>query len=220
MSSHVESYAWRAIVVLGVAVSGCAPHDNSIGAVSATVIDSGVGDAPQEQADGGTTEGGLLSPGLLVQYFSQMEFLEPQGTYVDGNIEFPAPTGMRDRFQSRSLEPTTVSVRWSGQIGLEYVEMYNLTFATTGRARVWLGGALIIDGWVERTTVAEINAKAVALGGGWLDLQVDYDERAGDLIALLAYSSPSQPLVNVPTNTLRHFGTWKILRSYSVEESS
>jgi len=206
MSSRVDGYAWRAIVLLGVVAVGCAPHDNSIGAVSTTVIESGVGDAPEGQADGGTAEGGVLSPGLLVQYFSQMEFLEPQGTYVDGNIEFGAPTGMRDRFQARSLEPTTVSVRWSGQIGLEYVEMYNLTFATTGRARVWLGGALIIDGWVERTTLAEINAKAVALGGGWYDLQVDFDERAGDLIALLAYSSPSQSLVNVPTNALRHLG--------------
>ena len=170
------------------------------------MIDSSVGDASQGQVDSGPEEAGVLSPGLLVQYFNQMEFLEPQGTYVDENIEFPVPGGMGDRFQARGLEPTTVSVRWTGQIGLEYAEIYNLSFATTGRVRVWLAGALVIDGWVERTTIQEMNAKGAASGAGWYDLRVDFDERAGDLIALLAYSSPSQPLVNVPTNALRHSG--------------
>src|SRR3712207_7898002 len=67
----------------------------------------------------------------------------------------------------RSVEPTTYSVRWTGQIEAKYTETYTFRTASADGVRLWVDGQLVVDNWTTHT--ARIDTGTIALEAGKRD---------------------------------------------------
>jgi hypothetical protein len=177
---QVRLRALAAVLPALGAAAGCAPDESSVGAVSRT------------------------EPGLEAEYFDGTSFQRPSGVYQDASIDFEG-WALNATLEARGHAARSVSIRWTGQVRLAHPETYTLSFALRGRVRVWIDDALVIDDWVDGDGgLREPQGTVPAPGGGWRDLRVEWDQVAGPMDALLAFTSASQPKAVVPPSELRH----------------
>ena len=135
--------------------------------------------------------------GLLGAYFNEPEFSQPALTRTDATINFNWGTSS----PSGAVGADTYSVRWTGKIEPRFSETYTFRTTSDDGVRLWVNGQLIIDAWFDHGATDHFGAIALERGVRY-DLKMEYYEATGSAVAVLAWSSPSQPLQVVPQSQL------------------
>lgn len=98
-----------------------------------------------------------------------------------------------------SIHPGWYSARWHGELVPEFTESYIISVESDGGARLWLGGAPLIDAW----GTAGSNACVVSLtAGARYPLVMEYFHGVGGARVRLAWSSASLGSGPIPKRSL------------------
>ena len=140
----------------------------------------------------------LAGNGLLGQYYNTDDFQSPVDlTRIDALVDFTWGTGSPDA----SVTSDGFSVRWSGQVEVDFTETYTFFLNADDGARLWVNGQLLIDQF-QSGSVTEASATINVIAGRKYDIQLEYLEDTGSASVKLEWSSPSLPRQVIPTNRL------------------
>lgn len=131
--------------------------------------------------------------GLRAEYFDNADLSVPVLTRTDAVVDFAWGNGSPDA----AVAPDTFSVRWTGQVQAEFSETYTFHATTDDGVRLWVGGTLIIDRWVNQAPTTSTGSIALTAGQR-ADLRMEYYESGGGASAKLEWSSPSRARQVVP----------------------
>jgi hypothetical protein len=93
------------------------------------------------------------------------------------------------------------SARWTGQVQPLYSETYTFYTTSDDGVRLWVNGVQVINNWTDHA--ATENSGTITLTGGQkYNIVMEYYENAGDAVAKLAWSSPSQGKEIIPNSQL------------------
>ena len=136
--------------------------------------------------------------GFIGEYWPNITMSGTPITRNDANIQFdwalgtPMPGIPNDNF----------TVRWRGRIKPQFSETYTFTTATDDGVRLWVGGLLIIDKWVNQAASPANTGITTLVAGQTYDIEMQYYENFGTASAKLYWSSTSQALQTVPATAL------------------
>jgi len=135
--------------------------------------------------------------GLAAHYFDNANFTGTMVARTDARVDFNWGIGSPDA----KIGVDTFSARWTGQIQAQYTENY--TFSVTGDdgVRLWVGGKLIIDKWIDQAA-SEWSGSIAMSAGQKADIKLEYYENGGSALVSLAWSSSSQIKQVVPQTQL------------------
>ena len=135
--------------------------------------------------------------GLLAEYYDNQDLTSLKIRRIDPNVDFDWLTFYPDS----SIEGSTYSIRWSGQVLADYAETYTFYANSDDGLKLWVDNNLLIDTWYDHG-VGETSA-TVTLSPGWHDIKVEYYQGTGYATAKLSYSSASTPKTAIPQDHLR-----------------
>jgi regulation of enolase protein 1 (concanavalin A-like superfamily) len=139
----------------------------------------------------------LVSPGLTAQYFGTTGLSSLRLTRTDASVDFNWGGGSPDS----KVSADGFSARWTGRVLPRYSQNYTFYTQSDDGVRLWVNGQLLIDNWGDHALTE--NTGTVSLTAGkWVDLKLEYYERAWGATARLLWSSPSQPKEVVPSSQL------------------
>jgi hypothetical protein len=137
-----------------------------------------------------------VNGGLKGEYYDNQDLTNLKVTRTDPKVDFSWGSGSPDP----SIAPNTFSVRWSGQIKVDYAETYTFYTSANDGARLWVNGQQIINRWSDG---AQTNTGTISLQAGqWYPITMEYYEGINTASAKLEYSSPSTPRQVVPSDHL------------------
>lgn len=145
------------------------------------------------------TVGGVLRPGLLAEYYDDLEFSGKKITRSDLTVDFdwaagaPAPGFGADLF----------SVRWSGFVEPEYSELYTFATLSDDGVRLWIDDQPIINAWVDQAATRH-SGTVPLIAGKRYRLKMEFYERGGLAVAKLFWSSRSQFEQIIPKERLSY----------------
>eukprot|EP00211_Chloroparvula_japonica_P004211 CAMPEP_0119129772 /NCGR_PEP_ID=MMETSP1310-20130426/7377_1 /TAXON_ID=464262 /ORGANISM="Genus nov. species nov., Strain RCC2339" /LENGTH=673 /DNA_ID=CAMNT_0007120215 /DNA_START=128 /DNA_END=2146 /DNA_ORIENTATION=+ len=87
--------------------------------------------------------------GLFGYYFDNADLTNLVLARTDPSVDFDWTMGSPDP----SVSPDTFSVRWVGYVQPQYSEIYSFFTTTDDGARLWVGGRLLVDAWVDQGPV-------------------------------------------------------------------
>jgi hypothetical protein len=135
----------------------------------------------------------ISSAGLTGEYFGGIALSGQRLTRVDPTVDFnwaalsPDPTLPADNF----------SARWTGRVKTSAAGTYTFAVQSDDGVRLWLNGQLLVNNWTDHATTE--NSVSLALGAGvWVDLRMEYYERAGGAVARLLWTPPGQAKQVIP----------------------
>ena len=112
----------------------------------------------------------------------------------DANINFNWAAESPDTM----LDVESFSVRWTGELEVEFSEAYTFYTNTDDGVRLWVNDQLIIDRWVDRRAPTEAKGTVELIGGQRIPFVMEYYESGGDAVAELRWESPSLPKQIIP----------------------
>ena len=112
----------------------------------------------------------------------------------DANINFNWAADSPDTI----LDAESFSVRWTGELEVEFSEAYTFYANTDDGVRLWVNDQLIIDRWVDRRAPTEAKGTVELTGGQRTPFVMEYYESGGDAVAELRWESPSLPKQVIP----------------------
>jgi hypothetical protein len=160
-----------------------------------------------DEFDGLTTHRGDLwsfrtvSPGGGVrgQYFRGTDLSgDPVVNRIDPEINFDWVDGSPDP----ALPADGFSVRWTGEIELEFSETYTFYANTDDGVRLWINNELVIDRWVDRRATTEAKGTINLIGGQRYPLVMEYYENTGNAAAQLSWENSSTAKQIIPQAAL------------------
>ncbi|HSI33595.1 MAG TPA: PA14 domain-containing protein, partial [Tepidisphaeraceae bacterium] len=139
--------------------------------------------------------------GVRGEYFAGRNFRQLLLTRDDPAIDFKWGD---DSIPHPSLSPggREFSIRWTGRLLAAHSERHQLFANTDDGVRLWVGGKLLIDRWMDQS-MAEASAEIDLVAGQEYELKVEYYNGAGPGLAHIAWQSPSMPRQPIPTTSLR-----------------
>ena len=81
--------------------------------------------------------------GLTATYYNDINFAGSSTTRTDRAIDFAWGEGA----PAPSIDSDNFSVRWTGRVKSQTSETYRFYALTESPVRVWVGEALVVDGW-------------------------------------------------------------------------
>jgi len=106
---------------------------------------------------------------------------------VDPEIDFDWGAGSPDT----TLQEDVFSVRWAGELEVEFSETYTFYANTDDGIHLWVNDELIINRWVDRRAPTEAKGTIDLIGGQRYSLVMEYYESGGDAVAQLSWESPT-----------------------------
>ncbi len=137
------------------------------------------------------------SGGLLAEYYDNSDLTNLKIRRIDPNIDFD----WLSFYPDSSIEGSTYSIRWTGQVKADYNETYSFYANSDDGLKLWVDNSLLIDTWYDHG-VGETSA-TVNLTSGWHDIKVEYYNGSGLATAKVSYSSASTPKMAIPQDHLR-----------------
>lgn len=137
---------------------------------------------------------GSNTTGLLAEYFDNQNFTGNKLTRIDSTVDFdwgggsPAP----------EIGPDTFSARWTGRIRPQFSQTYTFWVTADDGVRLYVGGQLIIDRWIDQAPTTYSATKALQAGQLY-DVRLEFYENGGGAVSRLEWSSPSQARQVVPS---------------------
>lgn len=92
--------------------------------------------------------------------------------------------------------------RWTGTLIPDHSETYQLITTSDAGIRLWIDDTLLIDQWTPHTATTH-SAEIGFVAGQRYPLRIEHFDLGGPAIAVLEWSSPSQPRAVIPQSALR-----------------
>jgi glucose/arabinose dehydrogenase len=146
--------------------------------------------------------GSCPSGQYLAQYFSNVTLSgAPSATQCETAISYAWGAGG----PGNGVGADNFSVRWTGQFDFSGGSTTFTATADDG-IRVWVDGALLIDGWVDQSATTYQATRTVTAGTH--EVKVEYYERSGDAVAGVAWAAVASGTGSCPTGQYRaeYFG--------------
>ncbi|MHC3467557.1 PA14 domain-containing protein [Streptomyces sp. 7R007] len=143
--------------------------------------------------------------GLKGEYYTQsapgaFDFHELKATTFDPNLDFD---NLEPRLAFATGQSDDVSVRWTGKIVPERTGPHTFSVIGDNGFRLWVGGRLLIDHWVDDWD-REQTAEPVELTAGTAyDIKVEYFEHYGGSNLHLRWTPPGGSKEAVPQSAFR-----------------
>ncbi|RKS73779.1 glycosyl hydrolase family 2 [Motilibacter peucedani] len=125
------------------------------------------------------------------------DFHEFRTTQIDPNLDFGSLEGV---LTSTTGQADQDSVRWTGQLVPDHSEAYTFSAIGDNGFRIWIGGQLVIDHWVDDWDNRQTSAPVQLEAGKRYDVKVEYFEDFGGSNLHLSWSSPSTPSEPIPAS--------------------
>ena len=167
---------------------GAATHDVVIPAEGASQV-AVFSEIPAEEAP--------ASPGLMGEYFDNVDFTGPKVTRFDPAIDFTWRTAAPDP----SMGVDTFSVRWTGNVTPTTTEAYTFTTRADDGIRLFLDGRLLIDNWRDQSAT-DRSATVPLVAGRPYALRVEYYEHGVDATARLYWEASTVARQIIPRERL------------------
>lgn len=138
--------------------------------------------------------------GLQGEYFSnQLMTLNDPPTLVrtDATVDFNWGAGSPDA----SISANSFTVRWTGAVQPQFDDTYTFYTTTDDGVRLWVNDQLLIDHWVNQSSVEWSGTIALAAQQRY-NIRMEYFENGGDAVARLAWSSPTITKSSIPPTQL------------------
>ena len=137
----------------------------------------------------------LLS-GLAGTYYDNADFTGTSISRIDSAVSFDWKNGSPDAV----IGNDTFSARWTGQVRAKFTEPHTFHVSSDGKARLWVGGKLLVDTWNggSAKTTGTIDLEA----GRLYDITLEYREDTGSARVKLSWQSARQRYGTVPTSVL------------------
>jgi len=117
---------------------------------------------------------------------------------VDPEINFDWADGSPDS----SLQADSFSVRWTGELEVEFSETYTFYANTDDGVRLWINDELVIDRWVDRRAPTEAKGTVDLIGGQRCPIVMEYYESGGNAVAQLFWENSSTDKQIIPQAAL------------------
>ena len=135
--------------------------------------------------------------GITGEYFDAMSLTVPFLTRVDPNVDFNWNTGA----PAPGMGPETFSVRWIGWVQPRYTETYTFHTICDDGVRLWIGGELLVDKWIDQAAT-EWTGSIALVANQMVEVRMEYFENGDKAQAILRWSSPSQALETIPNSRM------------------
>lgn len=132
-------------------------------------------------------------PGLLGEYYSNMNLTGTLLRRVDPNIDFDWGNGPPDP----SMATNYFSIRWTGYVQPQYSQTYTFYTVTDDGVRLWVNDQLVVDYWIDQAATERSGTIALT-AGQFVSIRMEMYENAGEAVAKLSWSSASQPKQIIP----------------------
>ena len=137
--------------------------------------------------------------GVRAQYYRGGNLAgSPLLSLIDLDINFDWGDGSPDTL----LEVDDFSVRWTGEVEVEFSETYTFYANTDDGVRLSVNDQLIIDRWVDRRAPTEAKGTVDLIGGQRYPFTMEYYESGESAVAQLSWESPSLPKQLIPQAAL------------------
>jgi len=131
--------------------------------------------------------------GLTATYFHNMDLTDEALTRVDPVIDFDWLGGAPDP----QMDGETYSARWIGSVYAPHTGYYTFKTVTDDGVRLWIGGELLIDQWVDQGPTPH-EGRIFLRAGEQAPLLMEYYENLGGAVARLSWSSIFFPEEIIP----------------------
>ena len=138
------------------------------------------------------------SGGLRFQYYDNKNFTELTVGGVDPTVNFDWGAGSPDP----QIQNDTFSLRWVGKILADQTDTYTFYTVSDDGVRLWVGGNLIIDQWVDQPPTE--HQGSVTLTAGLHRILLEYYDGSGDASVSLYWSSSTFGKQIIPLENLFH----------------
>ncbi|MBO4259234.1 PA14 domain-containing protein [Streptomyces griseorubiginosus] len=162
---------------------------------------AGLAAAPTATAAGDPVE----VHGLKGEYYTQsapgaFDFHELKATGFDPNLDFD---NLEPRLAFTTGRSDDVSVRWTGKIVPERTGPHTFSIIGDNGFRLWIGGQLVIDHWVDDWDTEQTGRPVDLTAGHAYDIKVEYFEHYGGSNLHLRWTEPGGTKVPVPQSAFR-----------------
>ena len=140
----------------------------------------------------------VSSSGLTAQYFGSSALSGLRLTRVDSNVDFAWGAASPD---SRALAADGFSVRWTGKVKSPVTGPVTFFTQSDDGIRLWVNGQLLISNWTDHALIENMGAISLSLGQ-WVDIKLEFYEKAGDAASRLLWSATGVPKQVVPAAQL------------------
>jgi hypothetical protein len=140
----------------------------------------------------------MVSTGLTAQYFGTQTLSGLRMTRVDQSVDFAWGNSSPD---ARVMAADGYSVRWTGRVKSPVAGPVTFFTQSDDGIRLWVNGQLLINNWTEHALTENLGAVSLGLGQ-WVDLKLEFYEKAGEAAARLLWSAQGLPKQVVPASLL------------------
>lgn len=163
-------------------------------------------------------------PGFIGQYFEGRNHERLLLTRIDPAIDFNWGSGR----PGSPLPTDQFSARWVGTIVPERTGSHLFHAGSDDGLRLWIGGRLLFDSWIDRGHTVETKTMHLVAGQAY-QLRLDFYENGGAASVALEWTPPGRPRVPVPARIPYEVhvdglhsgivpGGWAVLRSPTYDE--
>lgn len=139
---------------------------------------------------------GADTVGLTAKYYNNFDFTALALQRLDGTVDFNFGAGSPDA----AIGADTFSARWTGQVYAPTNGNYSFFVSSDDGIRLWIGGMLLIDNWVDQATMERTGT--VSLAQGYHDILLDYYDDLYDAVVSLKWSGPGITKQVIPQGNL------------------
>jgi len=141
--------------------------------------------------------GAASEAGWSATYFNGTSLSSPVLTRRDAEINFDWGPESPDL----SIDADRFSARWTGRLIAPHTEPTTFHVTADDGVRLWVGGKLVIDSWVDQVPT-EFSATVPLVAGTRVELRLEYYEQASSAQVRLFWSGPSTPKSCIPAGCM------------------
>jgi hypothetical protein len=162
------------------------------------MLESGSATLPAKAALGDFEIAQVSEPGLSGQYFNTVNLAGLQVSRTDPGVDF----NWGNNAPHARLAADLYSVRWTGQVKMPAAGPVTFITESDDGVRLWINGQLVINNWTDHPRTENASAVGAPLGQ-WVDLRLEYYERAKESVIRLNWEYPGQARQIIPVESLR-----------------
>jgi hypothetical protein len=160
-------------------------------------VHGGAGTAPGVAQFGDLELAALPGSGLTGEYFGGVSLSVLKFSRVDAGLDFNWGLGSADPRLSVDL----FSVRWTGRVKTEVAGVHAFHVQSDDGVRLWVNGQLVVNNWSDHPLTENTGTLSLP-AGAWVNLRVEYYERAGSAALRLLWTPPGQAKRVIPAEAL------------------
>lgn len=143
--------------------------------------------------------------GLKGEYYTQsapgaFDFADLKATGVDPNLDFD---NLEPRLAFTTGQSDDVSIRWTGKLVPTKSGPHTFSIIGDNGFRLWIGGQLVIDHWVDDWDTEQTSAPVELTAGTAYDMKVEYFEHYGGSNLHVRWTEPGGTKVAIPQSAFR-----------------